>query len=828
MPAYRNRTPLVLGGTAEHASVNLKTTAHAVARAAPPPDIRPDTSAISGALNRFFGATLGFADTLQRADIEAARIEERKAIEDRATQGRADAEAGRPMADDMSGFRSYYQTYSSVSGARRGAEMVDELRAGIANLPPDANLDEYSDNFLRNATANMPRDNPYFQAEALSRYNSGLEQVRNQRRQDTIRQTLAANEQDWSNDLGSRLNSGDEIDIQRETERYRILNPREAHLAPQRVMQTLLASAGSSPEAVDRVLSIMRRPGSGTDGRSFAESFPVAFDGLQQEATQRVGAVRTRAAQEGYATLNQRLQDARTVEDFQGILTDANTLFRREGGLNAFQSLRGHIGTAMNRLATTTARANADNTIVNNAIITRGANVDVSAVRAALPGFRERQGIDIFDTAAVGPDGPREPGFSRAARLVDATGVVDDDLKHSLSVALTDPTNPERQAAAFQMVRASTRNGRVTPSDMLNSHAASWYAYANSRSPEGSGGNLTLMFTNMGEAMRASPASRTLPTYQQLAGASNEAAGRTTIEGKITESLRSRLGAAPGLGSWVGMDSTVAVPPALHARLGDDIRREYDYQSRLGAPDINTVVNTVIERHRNNIALLPGRDGSYVVSYSEAPITGVPASRAASNTFTEQPEDTTATAQADLQRMSADLPAFGPLHLMLNPANTPGDGVYTVVRANGAPVTFAPGQTIRIMRRGMVQPPDENRRGRMFFGPTPENPFADGATPIDSVEKFTLPADLAAAQRAFSEQFPDSPFELIPVETQYGDGFQLGYRFRWTTANSHEEARQLRDAAQRQRESVDNRRQHRTRIQMRTRAGLPVTPSLEP
>jgi hypothetical protein len=781
MAERRRRDLTAIPQTAEDPSVGLTSRANPVPQTAMVQT--PDTGlgTLSRAFDSFFGRVSQAAQTLIQAENFDREVEIGKEQQDRAVAGTADAAAGKPMAEGQDQFRSYYDAYSKIAGDRIGFDMADEFARVMATLPPDASPEEARDAFLKQQAdaGRFTSDNQVHAAAALTRFGSLFEGMRRERTQANIRQVQADTADAWSNGLQSRVRAGDDIDFNVEVGRYRSVRPTDAENAPLRVAQQIIAGAGNDPASITRATAILRRPGTGNNGQSFAESFPSAYDELEKNATARLDGIHTLEAREAWGNISVRMASASTPEDFTALTRDVEATFSRLGGGSAYRQARVTLANALQKYSEQTAKVNANSALYGRAMVDRASvtasDVDLGKAQAD---YLAARGINPFDrtgqTDAFG--NLLTPGTLQAAQAVAQTAVINPALRDSMTFALMDASNPDRQQTAFEFYAAIQARGLTGPQvkALMGTEAHDFYEALQARL-QGNTGSIRSTIDAMNTYARENP-NQPPQTWRTLTGESKEADALTKVDDEIRSRVQGTIGDNQrGLaGTGLFSEGSVQVPPQIMQAIRAQALARADGMAQFGKVDWKAAVKAATEGVMGRASLVPGSDGTRVLQMApvDPPAGSVRLGRGVVNPASGRPEDTTAVAESDLGALATAMPsrfANGRRGLSLNGQDPmlAQRGLFAVVEGD-VPVMFRPGQEIEVTPERRPSPGIDPFGGQIIQGD------------VTPAVKFKVPADPAEMAREFTRLFPGARVDFVPVSLgAAGIGYRMVYRPRF-------------------------------------------------
>lgn len=241
------------------------------------------------------------------------------------------------------------------------------------------------------------------------------------------------------------------------------LNPNEA--AP-RVIAGLMASVRNNPSQTDQIIKVLDQPGTGINGRSFAESFPDAFANFQSGALQSYLQVNTKEEADFYRDIEEEINSASFLSDDQVADLTLRLMTGRAiyGGGNTADALKDKLGSMLQSQAQTMADVSKVGWMLDNQIVDAG---------------HLRKHFMDYIGSVYGTDNLLEVEPAALAKVVSKMGsVVPETLKVQLSTALTNTADPEAQAQALAIlsgIKATKGDEYVTA--YLNNEASGYYEH---------------------------------------------------------------------------------------------------------------------------------------------------------------------------------------------------------------------------------------------------------------------------------------------------------------------------------------------------------------
>ena len=260
---------------------------------------------------------------LQRADIsqQAKRSQE---------QAQADAPAGRPMDIELAKNFAYADSYQKVAGQQHGYDLVGQfMRDVYPHLAPGDNAAAAADAFLKREWG-PGTGAPAYDAAALSTFKQHLDRAVLAHIENGAKALAATGLQQLDGVVAQRLhaNTLSSGDIPGLIKSYQDLDPANPANAPLRLAHVLRATVSGSPEAAQTLLSVLSKPGSGVNGKSYADSFPEGYQEVERTLTENVIQGRSLAGAAAWMDVRNAAANAKTVNDWldpdNGVLVKAN------------------------------------------------------------------------------------------------------------------------------------------------------------------------------------------------------------------------------------------------------------------------------------------------------------------------------------------------------------------------------------------------------------------------------------------------------------------------------------------------------------------------
>ena len=244
---------------------------------AQPQSSRAGLEGLGSTFARFFDQAQDALSDVQGIVHRQQLQEVQRENEVQAQQAQADFYSGNGPDPSLANDLDYVKTYKALKSNRLAADAERDFnewyRTEWLADNPFGDLSAARQAWAQQNLGGL--DDPEMQSQVLGRFFKNTESMigqhqefgfREKVRQDTLELQTSLNDDVRSGDITPEkvewyMNAAREIDP---------LNPGEA--AP-RVVSTLLASVQNNPAATQRVLDTLSAPGTGIDGRSFADSF---------------------------------------------------------------------------------------------------------------------------------------------------------------------------------------------------------------------------------------------------------------------------------------------------------------------------------------------------------------------------------------------------------------------------------------------------------------------------------------------------------------------------------------------------------------------------
>lgn len=715
---------------------------------------------LSGFGNKITAALHDFG----QADIAEARAETHRANEDYAAQATADAGAGRPADDSLNGFHAYAKTYSTVTGHLAGTASAEQFQAEVGSKlgPGDDPAKALSD---WQAAHPLDTGNPIYDGSAYAAFGTRAQAWRSDFGRNAVQAAVADGTQQWGSSLALTVQDGTLTGqtIATAIADYGRLNPMNASKAGQMVINTLMGQA-RTPEEARRVMTALAEPGSAgpaTPDKSFAQQFPDAFAHGDATLAARHGQVLTLAAAQNYDRIAEDLQNAKVspnpIGELPRILGDLDRTASMFGGNDRRLALRGQAEHMLAGAVKITAAVNQIDVGRTDPV-----NRDVGTFTQHFDDWLKFKGVNPLSGEAHNGGLPQN---IVAGSMVGSYNAIDGKTKANVSNAMIDPINPQAQMRAVEFYRAA--EGQVGPERVLalmTEEAGKFYQSV-AHDPDIANAIARTSNTPKGDA----------PTLEAITGKANHidatAKMKTTVDTAISNYV--------GVNGWLSENAAIA--PMVHTQVSAMIHQDAMDAARRGPVNLDKIAADAMQRASNSIQVLPGTDGRRIISWMPdtpqfvrdpanpdklRPV--IQAGRNVMNPATGKPEDTTATAEADMQALATRLPGRigdrSGLSLEAQGGTEAGrrfqtQGLLTVTQGKSM-VVFMPGESVEVAGN----PTFLAAPGTVVPGPT---------------TKVKVTGDPAAVGAEIGKVWPNSPFTLVPIQTPQGTGYALAYRYHF-------------------------------------------------
>ena len=711
---------------------------------------------LSQAFNNFYGkGEEGLAAIEQAAKYSQkqnilgqfylARAAQRQQAEQNTKQGAVDALAGNPQNPALSADQSYAQAYAKTAGQQHGFDLFGQWYNQVyKNAAPGDNLATQTDAFLKQEYG-QGTGNPDYDAAALSHFKGMTDRLVLEHQQNSVKAVVSDGLQSLDSVVAGMARSGQlSPDSMNElAARYRALDPMNPAAAPLRLAHALSAGYDGTPAYAQNVSSWMNQPGTGVNGKSFAESFPEEAQKTQKQLVSDYTHVNSIDGLNAYQKAKEDLFNAKTAQDYTNVLASVEKVRQQYGGVSEFNTIRQAAAAQLDKFAEQETSINSIGQMAVHAM-----PVDPKVVNTYFDAYLDKMGVDPMKD-------PYKAGY-----IASQLGMVPAGLKDNMSRAMEDPTNPTGQIAAFNFYHtiAAAYNDPMAAKREMSDTAKAVFDYAEElRKTQGD--NLPQIFQQIGQNMDVVRKGKEV-TWATLTG-QKEADAVTAVNNQIGASLKGSIWNATGVfqdGRFSNSEN-VTIDPLTQRTLADVAKNAALIAGRNGQSDWKSSVDQTIQNAKDRLEIIPGNNGAAMVRFKEMPDYApdgktplVHFGVSVMNPATRQPEDTLATYRSDLGDLAKALPGVVPDTSRVSIATQslmPGAdrGVYQVQR-DGRSINFVPGQDLDVLGT-----------------------------------KQTLSKDFTAAGKQLQILLPQTKgggWVLVPNDPVSPSGYMLGYQPRLT------------------------------------------------
>src|SRR6185312_10185344 len=122
-------------------------------------------------------------------------------------------------------------------------------------------------------------------------------------------------------------------------QKLRVLDPLNAQDAPSRVASALLASAQNHPDQMMAVSNLLTQPGTGVNGKSFAQSWPDAYAGYEQKSVAQWNQLQTVGDLKTVSDFEDRLRNSSSMDDLVNLTVDVYRFRQQRGAIGQSNTL---------------------------------------------------------------------------------------------------------------------------------------------------------------------------------------------------------------------------------------------------------------------------------------------------------------------------------------------------------------------------------------------------------------------------------------------------------------------------------------------------------
>lgn len=502
---------------------------------------------LNDAIGRFVGAGISGLNSVsegyQRGKLEQIRQQN----EAQKKQALGDALKGDTMDPDLENDADYYDAFRSVRAQRDGFSASQDFTNWYMSewLPanPTGDLMGARDQWaLENLTGSDDAD---YEGQVLASFFDRTDALLPEHSKAVLKFQIDKGIATLGELIDADVQSGLVTPQKLATymDQARTLDPLNATEAPTRVVDALVTAADNHPNQMMVVSKLLAQPGTGVNGKSFAQSFPEAYADFQRRATSAYEQINSSRELEAYTALTDRLLAAQTPDDLVAITVDAVKFRDQFGAPGRVDALLGEVNSALTKMgaeadlaATTMAHMNGD-------------FVDPEDVKKGWPLVLKQAGLgSVLDA---------EDPAQGAALLASLRGLVPSDTQAHLSAAILDPRDPAMQEKAVQMLSILSKTvGKDVATSYLNTAAKHLFDNAYAHMAVAPNAPLAEVMARVNEG-RANVKDWDAG-WNSITGIASE----TEATNKAREVIQNQVNEALGKSGFLGIGkSSVTIPP---------------------------------------------------------------------------------------------------------------------------------------------------------------------------------------------------------------------------------------------------------------------------
>lgn len=714
---------------------------------------------------RFFGQVNAGISSVQEGVLIGEKAKIARENDAQKASAVADAYAGREMDPALTNDYDYYDAYRGVTAVKTADAAAGSFdkwyREEFARANPTGDLNAARDQWIKDNLAGS--DDKEFEGMVLSNFVKATDKIVAAQRETAARNTIKQGKDNLTAAIDAEAKNG-EITPDRVTyyvDAARKLDPLNPTDAAPTVAAALTVAIQNHPEKANQIVDTLSKPGTGVNGKSFAESFPEAYAKLQADAVTSFSQTNTLTEWNALDALKQRADKFKSMsdEELSQFGADLVTTMNKYGSGSAIQTLRNALGTEMDRRADEGVKV----AYIDEMLAGR-VSLDVSAMKKDLGlWLQKKYGVDSI---------MKLPPEEAAAILKRTKGAIPDDYKVQVGAALTDFNNPAAQLKAFQLIDAAQK---VNTSEWVDKYLIDDYAAPFFNAVIGAhnitGEPIEAILPKMNEMRRTGSDSI---TWGQVMRDDQPKAEQRAIEA-VSSEIRNQM----GQGGFFGFGGTnIEIPPALAKTVSDYALSVAITRGGQGA-SWQQAVSEAVKRMLPRIEVLPG-NGKYAISFntdSDPTYVGADGQRYPRtplgfnivNPATGETVNTLAVYSKELDQLSKTAPSVLPLggknDVSLSPFITEArkNGGYAVLQG-GQPIAYGVGEKV------IIGVPDGQMPGPGPYGFVPKFKNAEVVVPDN-------PAELEKMFGTIPEGFGFVPFQdaagkkgwLLTYRANFGD-----------------------------------------------------------
>ncbi|MCX5512232.1 hypothetical protein C3941_09185 [Kaistia algarum] len=734
---------------------------------------------LSNAFGQFFGAASGALSSVRDGIMigERQRIEQENAAQKDQAQG--DFYAGRPMDAAQQDDLDYFDTYRSLVAGRTGYDAVQDFNKwyleDFAPKNPKGDIVAARDQWVKDNLSGA--EDPALEGQILAAFYKGSEQTVATHQENAVRIQISQGVDNLKSVIAAEAKAGDFTPdrLAFYVSAARTLDPLNPSEAAPRVAAAVSAAIKLNPDKSISMLSVLQKPGTGVNGKSFAESFPDAYAAVEEKAVSDHMQINTMEALGAVKALDERARKIETMsqDEINVLVSDMIATEHKYGAGSAIDGLMGTVQKALDK------RVDIQLNVEHVDAMLNGSPLDVDVMKKYLPTYLKAKGIDSIlsgDPAQVG------------LILAKTNGNIPEDYKAQLSSALMSFNDPATQMKALQLldVIQHERGVSLVTGSFLNDAASRYFDQVIQRqNSTHDGWDKAAAYVN--SLRNRDP--KSVPTWAQVFGDTQEKS-----VAKLNTAINDTLSSVIGGRSWGGLfGDSVQAPSYIRQEVANEVMRTFTEYEAHGILDPYKAITDAVTRMKGRIEVLPSNGGTYMLSMNTdlPPIwmdeNGKPQPRVSlgfdvTNPNTGQPVNTVKVYEDELKQVGRSARELfagdGSVeHVSLDSsyAAANSSGAYAVAHDNpddaaGAmPIVLVPGTSMKLETR----PPLVNlpQRGTGVILPK-QMESAAPSTFTDAV----VPDTIEGLQELYKDRLPKG-FGFVPLPLADGKtGFMLAYR----------------------------------------------------
>jgi hypothetical protein len=553
------------------------------------------TEGLSAVLQSFFGQAQAGFNSIQQGIMIAQKHQIEIENKAQQRQGEGDALAGRAPDPKLTNDLDYYDTYRSVLATKTGVNAANDFQdwylKEFAPQNPTGDLNAARDEWVKQHLAGSQDKD--FEGQTLAAFYKATDHTVASQRENAVRIQIQQGVENLNAliDADAKANGINPDRLAYYIQAARTLDPLNPHEAAPRVAAAIAVAAQNHPENAASVLSALGKPGSGINGKSFAESFPDAYAKVQENAVQSWQQTNTMEEWQAVDGLKQRAAKFASMTDDELVQygVDLSVTMNKYGSATAITALRHDLATEIERRAQVGAHLDGV-----QAMLLGATPLDAGEMRKYLPSYVETK-LGVKNILQGDP-------AQMASVLVHAGGIVPEDYKAQISQALTSFENPKAQMAAMTLLdHVQTMRDRKFAEGLLNDTASRYFnQVVDQMNLTGDPMEQVVQSVN---AARRNEKAKDL-TWTDLVGKAPQDS-RVAVNDAIKSAVTDAFGPHDG---FLGFFKTqVNIPPAVYAQVSD-----YALQvaiERGGQIGWDKAITEAVQRMQGRAEVLPGPSG---------------------------------------------------------------------------------------------------------------------------------------------------------------------------------------------------------------------------